>query len=242
MLSAEGYLILATATKREMHSALRPYGDLPKLETGKPVPWPCPERSLLLLVTGIGPVNAAMALGRVFGGSLPVAGVVNVGVAGSFDTERLPLESLSVITQEAWPEFGLRTEDGVDARALGLPMGRTEEGRVWNTLDLHPCRSARALGVVLPNAWRPATSVTVAGVSGSPGVAEGVRRYREPDVENMEGFSLAWCCRREKAPFLQIRAMSNKVGSRRSEEWDLQKALDRLGSVLPDLFVPRSSA
>lgn len=221
-----------------MLAALRDCGSLPKLRTGIPVEWHWKGRRLLLLVTGIGPVNAAQSLGRALGATPTVAGVVNAGIAGSFDTARLPLLSVSVITEEVWPEFGLRTAEGVDPCGLGLPMGGTGSGKVWNRLALDPVRNARAMDASLAGDWIHAKSVTVAGVSGSPDLAERLRLSLGSDVENMEGFALAWCCRREDVPFLQIRVVSNRVGSRKNEDWDIEAALQRIGSIFPVLTAP----
>ena len=147
-------LVLALATATELYAALP--GAAPGLEPGDTAPLALPgdrRSASLALVTGVGPVGAALRLGRLLGALGPgaVAGVLNLGVAGSFDTATLPLGAVAVADRETWPEFGLRTQAGVDAAALDFPVGRTAAGPLGASLALDPDASARAMGLSLPS-------------------------------------------------------------------------------------------
>ena len=56
------------------------------------------------------------------------------------------------------------------------------------------------------------------------------------DIENMEGFALGFAAMGAGLPFLEIRTISNMVGSRQSGDWDLKGALGGLESAARTLF------
>ncbi|WP_035272528.1 futalosine hydrolase [Desulfonatronum thiodismutans] len=248
--AAKRTLILATATAMEMRAAL------PGLSRHVPVehewnrlsvspgglqgrPW----EELVLLVTGVGPVNAGIALGRLLGslstGSLRDApepvGVLNLGVAGAFSLERLPLGTAVVVTEEVWPEYGLLAASGLDPKGIGLAQGKVDGEPVWDRLRLTPESCARQMGLNISGLTR-AVGLTVAGVSGTPERAEALRTKYSCDIETMEGFALAWACSLARVPFVQARTVSNLVGSRDAAHWNLNRAKQRLAPVASALL------
>jgi futalosine hydrolase len=229
-------LVLVTATKREMREVLGSRMDIPELLWGGCVPWSWSGRPLLLLVTGVGPINAALALGRLFGQRQDVLGALNLGIAGSFDPELQPLRQLSLVDEEIWPEYGLITEHGLEVEELKCPLGRNGDAWVFDRLRLAPEESGPPLGLSLPQAWPRTSSLTVAGVSGCSQRAEELRSRYGAHLENMEGFALAWACKQAGLPFVEVRSVSNRVGSRRQRDWDIPGALAALRQALPALI------
>jgi len=229
-------LILATATRREMISALQPFSRPEGLSYGKPVEWSVKARPCLLLITGIGPLNAAMHLARALSSLDSVAGVLNLGIGGSFDLSGLPLLQLCSVQEEIWPEFGLWTDQGLEPRALKFPLGKNREGSVWDRIELEPESAAAEMGLKLPRAWPRVRSLSVAGVSGTMDRAARLQQRYAAGLENMEGFAMGWACLQAGAPFLECRSVSNLVGSRRDEDWDLRGALGMLGPALACLL------
>ena len=78
-------------------------------------------------------------------------------------------------------------------------------------------------------------SLTVAGVSASFARAADLRGRYKADLENMEGFAVAYACARQGIPCVEVRSVSNKVGPRAREEKDFPGALRALAQVLPAL-------
>ena len=78
-------------------------------------------------------------------------------------------------------------------------------------------------------------SLTVAGVSASFARAADLRGRYQADLENMEGFAVAYACARQGIPCVEVRSVSNKVGPRAREEKDFPGALRALAQVLPAL-------
>ncbi len=228
--------ILTTATPRELRSCL---AQVPKASIPAQGEWELlslQSWKLLLLVTGVGPVNAAGALGRLLGAVGPVHGVVNLGVAGSFDLKTCPLAAPVVVQEEVWPEFGLLSDTGVDPCGIGFSQGSLQGRAVFDRLALHPRTSSAALGVSLSTDWPMATSLSVAGVTGTPELAK-ARLKLNADLENMEGFALGWTSLRFGLPFLEVRTISNRVGSRHKDDWDLKSSLAVLGHVFSRMFM-----
>ncbi len=235
-------LVIATATTREMKAVLTGFNGRGRVGCALPAPGEvCPSpvngRNCLLLVTGVGPVNAALSLGRVLGAHRGVRGVMNLGVAGTFDVLRAPLGSAVLASAEVWPEYGLAGDDGVDPHGIAFPQAEGPAGPVWDRIDLAPATLFEQWHLAVPAAARSGVSLTVAGVSGTPSRAQAVCRRHAALMENMEGFALALGCLRHDLPFAEARTMSNIVGSRAAEDWALEGALDALGALARELFL-----
>lgn len=226
-------VLLAFATIREA-SSLGALG-APKPNADEPAPWRFRGRDLLLGVVGVGPVAAALHMGAFLARHTP-SGVINLGAAGAFDLAATPMGTAVAATLEIWPEYGLRQNDRVDPEGIRLPQTTTAAGPVRDRLELDPDAAAGAMGLGLPEKTARGPSLTVAGVSGDAGRAALYRDHYAPATENMEGFACALACERSRLPFLEIRIVSNLVGSRDKADWDLPGALARLAQTADLLF------
>ncbi|WP_297672313.1 futalosine hydrolase [uncultured Desulfovibrio sp.] len=195
----------------------------------------------LCCITGVGPVNAALALGLAFAGAAaagaPVTGVCVAGVAGAFDLREFPLLSLCLVREEIWPEYGLHDGQSVTAEAFGFPLWQPGHGEaVRNRLSLPDAAALAHCGARCADTdFPPARSLTVAGVSASFARAADMRSRYRADLENMEGFAVAYACARQGVPCVEARCISNKVGPRAREERDFPGALRALPRILPAL-------
>ncbi|MDR2056435.1 MAG: futalosine hydrolase [Desulfovibrio sp.] len=194
----------------------------------------------LACVIGVGPVNAALAMGGALVGAkdagTPVAAVLLAGLAGAFDLARLPLGSLCLVKEEIWPEYGLHDGASVTARAFSFPLWRRAARDGGDVYDRLPLAAPEAVGLSpRSGALAEALSLTVAGVSASLARARDLLQRYGADLENMEGFAVAYACARHGLPCVEVRSVSNKVGPRAREEKDFPGALRRLAQVLPIL-------
>ena len=105
-------LLICAATGKELAAALgkrAPEGLAEARDDKPPRPFAVRLRQgpALACTTGVGPLNAAMTLGVVLASAsaarTPVTATLNLGLAGSFDLEDLPLLSLCAVTTEIWP-------------------------------------------------------------------------------------------------------------------------------------------
>lgn len=236
-------LVLAAATPMELRAALAPLMDkLPTLpHEGESTTVRAAGRGLTLLVTGVGPLNAAYALGRLLGDGGRFLGVVNVGLAGSYDSQSLPLGAVALAGEEVFPDYGVETPQGLDHQGIGLAQAKGREGGVWERLPLYPLAAAKDMGfspeaLASLEALPLVPCLTSGRVSGSPEQAQRLRARYAVGLENMEGFALALGCLRAQLPFLELRSVSNPCGARDSEQWDKRLALTNLGKACAALF------
>lgn len=219
---------------------------------------PCceiPGACLYFLVCGVGPVASAWSLGRVLGGAAlfgsPIHGVINMGLAGSYDLAAAPVGSLVLATEERWPEYGVCRHDEEMPLPLNISRGEDFSGSMPDRLCLAPDKALGNLGLNCHSACPPSggqsrafrrgPSVTVAGVSGTPERARRLAKFTGGLTENMEGFSLAFGSAALGLPFVEARAVSNAAGSRPPHTWDMPLARESLARAAILLFGPPAS-
>ena len=235
-------LLIATATPKEMEAVLAGFNGRGRCcclpEAGDWCATPVNGHDCLLAVIGIGPINAAISIGKIMAEFPRLTGVLNLGIAGSFDCEEAPLGTPVLASSEVYPEYGLVTGDGVAPRGITFPQWSATEGNwdVWDVIPLTPQKTFASWGLNEPSCPSGA-SLSVAGVTGTPERARMLGSRYKALTENMEGFSLALACMQAGVPFAELRSVSNVVGSRNDSDWDIDLALDRLGQAARELFV-----
>ncbi len=229
-------ILFVTATRREMKSFVREgwlagiLHNHGKIEQFR-------GTDIGFLICGVGPLNAAVNITRYLENNQQTRYVVNVGIAGSYDLQILPLASVCLAGLEIWPEYGVRTEYCfADPEKLGFPLDEKGGEVVWNSLRLETSDFTQKTGLCLDPDWHEGVSITLAGVSSSPDQARQFKTHFNGDMENMEGFALAYCCRLKSVPFAEIRSISNLAGSRSKAEWDFGGAFEALGSMWSRLW------
>lgn len=239
-------LLICAATPKEL-AAMAPgiFPDPGSIEEMRPIASSQGRRSLVFLATGIGPVNAAMAIGYAFGLLLdqkknsppPIRAVLYGGLAGAFALDKTPLRSICVVRKEIWPEYGLHDGTTVTARAFRFPLwARKDQDDIYDTVSL---ADLSALGQFPApcEKWPECSSLTVAGVSASFARRDRLQNLYGAELENMEGFAAAYAALRADLPCVEVRVVSNKVGPRGRNEKDFDGALQTLGQVLPALNI-----
>jgi len=240
-------ILLIVATERELSAAL---GSTVRQPQGVVAPCTAHGREALACVSGLGVINASLALGAALARG-DVDGVVCLGVAGSFDLSAHPLCSVRLVDREVWPEYGLLATGwcSADAAALGFALGQAyrkdaehgPDAEIWDRVVWDASINLARLGLCL-GPWDTAKSLTVSGVTADPQRAGLLRGRHQAGLENMEGFALAYGCAVAGVPFVELRAVSNAVGARPPLSWDLPGALAALGQATARLFVEPGSA
>lgn len=270
-------LLLVCATALELREALRPLPGGPALdlsfwEQGADLGGslsassgaglarlPLPGCDVYALVCGVGPVAAGITLGAALArlraqeqaGPAPrPLGVLNLGIAGTYDPVAAPVGSLVLATEEIYPEFGLWPGEGeravsaagVSAPGEPLPMtfpqGLLPTGPVRRRLALAPDEALGIMGLNCHSASARGASVTLAGASATPGRAGRVAALSLGLMENMEGFALALVAAAASLPFVEMRAISNQAGHRPPRTWNMTAACSALARAAQDLFAP----
>jgi futalosine hydrolase len=172
-----------------------------------------------VLVSGVGPVEAAVAVARAVS-QRRYDLVVDAGIAGAID-DSADIGDGVVVEDD---RFELCLEDG---RPLALPPGSSLVDRA--TSDANSVDALRAMG------FKTLQGVTVSRVTSTEATA-----YRlgasGAQVESMEGFAVLRVCESFGIPAIQIRGISNRVGDRERSGWNFQAGLDGLARIATALF------
>ena len=181
-------------------------GGLPSLVAG---------RSIRLIETGVGPVNAAFALTRALTGQRADA-VIICGVGGAYPSSGLEPGDVACALSETYGDLGAESPDGfLDMQALGFPVvaGAPPASPLFNTLPLQ----------IFP-VERRVPFVTCATCTGTDGKAAEIQARTGGAVESMEGAALVHVATLMGVPVGEVRGISNAVGRRDRAGWRLQDA------------------
>ncbi|WP_293784999.1 futalosine hydrolase [uncultured Pedobacter sp.] len=161
-----------------------------------------------LLITGVGMVATAFALGKHLSPKYNL--VVNFGIAGSFDQD-IALGTVLNITEDTFAELGAENGDEF------LTISDLGFGESYYT-------SATRSGVNLPIA----RGITVNCVTGSEKSIKNLIKRLNPTTESMEGAAVFYACKQLNIAGLQIRSISNYVEPRNKDNWKIGLAIKNL--------------
>ena len=177
---------------------------------------------------GFGPVAAAARARDAIAAHEPER-VILVGIAGTFDPGGLPVGTAAVFPSVLMHGVGVGVASFVPAAALGYLHWPRSEGSGADAPE--------ALALARPVPPAAGALLTVCTASATEMEA---REHRElfPGVvaEDMEGFAVALACRLAGVPLAIVRGISNAVGDRRFEHWQIPEALDAAHLVAADLL------
>lgn len=167
-----------------------------------------------ILITGIGMLNTSINLThRLSTGKYDL--LINIGVAGSFNTE-LNIGEVVEVVEEKISELGF--EDG-------------ERFFEFNELNLKNVFKNKSKTDLLS-----VSSITVNRVHGNKRSITEIINRLNPDIENMEGAAFFQVCNTFNVPCIQIRAISNKVERRNKDNWNLPLAIKNLNNKLVEII------
>lgn len=180
-------------------------------------------RNVEILITGVGMVATAFALGKTLAkNSYDIA--IQAGIAGSFNRS-FSLGDVFQVSEDRFTELG--AEDG----GLFLPIEKLGFGEGCET-GLKPISSPFFANADLPSA----SAITVNTVHGNEkSIAEIQQRFK-PDLESMEGAAFFYACNQFGLPSQQIRAVSNYVERRNRENWNVALAVEKLNEEVEKLL------
>src|ERR1700733_7760561 len=187
-----------------------------ELETAGNAP---PTAEYSLLITGVGMVATAFALGRHLAtNKYDLA--VSLGIAGSFDRS-IGIGEVIEITQDTLAELGAE-----DDRKF-LPIGDLGFGED----TFYPSIKLADLYNLFNNFnLKNAAAITVNTVHGNEASIEKVAARLNPQLESMEGAAFFYACKQMNVPCLQIRAVSNYVEKRNRDNWNIALAIKNLNT------------
>lgn len=168
------------------------------------------EKPFDVLITGVGMVATAFALGAQFA-QKKYDLAVNLGIAGSFDRD-LHLGEVVEVEEDTLSELG--AEDDVDflpTEKLGFGESTFKSTHAMLLLSIKKLRA-----------------ITVNTVHGEEKSIQKITARLNPQLESMEGAAFFYACKRSRIPCIQIRAVSNYVEKRNRENWKIGLAIKNL--------------
>jgi futalosine hydrolase len=169
-------------------------------------------RSIAILETGVGPVNAAFALTR-FLGTNAASVVISCGIGGAYPGSDLEPGDVACAESETYGDLGAESESGfLDMEALGFPV-IPGDPPLFNRLPVDVFPAARRLPFV-----------TCATCTGTDEQASARAARTGGAVESMEGAAIVHVARLMRVRVGEVRGISNPVGRRAREVWRVRDA------------------
>ncbi|WP_395811123.1 futalosine hydrolase [Daejeonella sp.] len=210
-------ILLVAATRAEIEPFLThfSFSDVPPFEKT------IRNYQIKVLLTGVGMVATAFALGKAFSEEyFDLA--INAGIAGSFNPSIKPGD-ICLVKEDTFVELG--AEDGdefLSMEILGL-------GKSTYLSNPHPTfTNSRNLQEV--------KAITVNKVHGNEHSILKTIAHFNPEIESMEGAAFFYGCEQAHTSCIQIRAISNFVERRNRANWNIELAVNRLNDTLIHLF------
>ena len=169
-------------------------------------------RSVALIRTGVGPVNAAFALTR-FLSRHEANVVIGCGIGGAYPGSDLEPGIAVCAESETYGDLGADSPEGfLDMRALGFPVIAGDEP-IFNQMPLDVFPAARRLPFV-----------TCATCTGTDAAARALVARTGGAVESMEGAAIVHVARLMSVKVGEVRGISNAVGKRDRGAWRIREA------------------
>ena len=183
------------------------------------------DLSVEVLLTGIGVTATAYSLTRKLCKNHYDL-VLNIGLAGSFRDEIQTGEVVNVVS-ETFGDLGAE-DDSTFRSAFEIGLMKEDEYPFWNG----KLKNEYATTIPSLQKLKKVKAITVNTVHGNEkSILHVVQKY-QPDVESMEGAAVFYVCLMEKVPFLQLRAISNRVEKRNRNAWNIPLPLENLKRVV----------
>lgn len=182
------------------------------------------------LVTGVGSVSTSWSLSKWFSVNEKPQLAINIGIAGSFKKD-IVAGDVVVAVSDCFADAGIESGEGF----LTLAEAGLEDP------DRFPFRGGR---IICDNRFvnlaaaklRKVNAVTVNTASGTEETIARLASKYDPDIETMEGATFAYICSCEKVDYLALRSVSNLIGPRQEQKWDIPLALKKLALALEEFF------
>lgn len=215
-------ILIVAATEKEIQPFLKKF-QFPLLSQSKSIS--LKSHTLEILVSGIGLMHTAFALGKVFAADKYDL-AIQAGIGGSFDKDISPGE-IVIVKKEYVSDLG--AEDGKEYRDifdLGLLKRNNPPYKNGLLVNSKIILSKTLRGVKRVNA------ISVNTVHGRKKTIKEIKKSVKASVESMEGAAFHYACLQNKIPFIQLRAISNFVERRNKRKWKIPLAIKNLNQTL----------
>ena len=147
--------------------------------------------------------------------------IINVGIAGTFN-KKISIGDIVSVKSDCFADIGI--DDNGSFYTL------EEVGLISNKLKIIFASYS------ITKDMSQVKAITVNTASGSINKINNLVNKFNPDIETMEGASVAFVANNKYIPVIQIRAISNYVEPRNKVNWDINLAINNLNVFLVNNF------
>jgi futalosine hydrolase len=173
-----------------------------------------------ILITGVGAAPATYHITRRLQ-QVDYSIVIQAGIAGTFDPA-VRLGEVYVVARDRFGDLGAR-EKNTFSNIFELGLADSNQ---------HPFRNGwlnNKADIIKMTGLPIVSAITINTISD-------VHTFYAGTIESMEGAALHYVCLQQEVPFLQLRAVSNIVGERNKENWQMQQAITSLNQTLAAIY------
>ena len=179
------------------------------------------DQDIDFLITGVGMVATAFALGRHLVNNQYDL-VINLGIAGSFDRS-IALGEVVEVVEDTISELGAEDDENfITIDQLGFGESSFKSSKRLYDLGITNIRQVSA--------------ITVNTVHGNDASIKNLTNRIQSQLESMEGAAFLYACKQAGVPCLQIRAVSNYVEKRNRDAWQIGLAIKNLNSFAAEFL------
>ncbi|MGI9470168.1 MAG: futalosine hydrolase [Rubripirellula sp.] len=198
------------------------------------------SRSCAMQLCGFGPIAAAARASSLIARYKPER-VMLVGIAGTFSSERCPIGTAQRFEKTTCYGIGVGAGPAHQPAAqLGWLQfsGGDDQPEIGDTI---PLDSSFVSGI-------PASGMLLTCCSASASEEEADQRralFPDATAEDMEGYAVAMACSLAGVPLQIVRGISNEVGDRVHDQWQVNEALAAAANLalqlMPRTWLPSPS-
>src|SRR6185312_1767540 len=154
--------------------------------------------------------------------------VIQVGIAGTFNDD-LNLTDVVQVSKDTFGDLGIQ-ENGNFLTLFDMGFFQKNDFPFTDgwLINSYPFFKKNHLPL--------AKGITVNKIGDATFQNKMIREKFSPDVESMEGAAFHYVCLLEKINFLQLRAISNRVGERDKSKWKLKESIENLNKELLNII------
>lgn len=202
------------------------------------------DKSVIYMISGMGKTNAAHAATILLEGFSPKI-LILLGVGGAYPSAGLAVGDVVVAEKEVYGDEGVMVKNTFHGTEfIGIPLLKKGRKKYFNEFRLDTTLVKKALEATqritrhAPRAMkgRAGTFVTVSTCTGTGEKALELEKRFCALCENMEGASVAHVCAMYGIPVIEIRGISNIVGERDKDKWDIRLAAANCQETVKELL------
>lgn len=180
-------------------------------------------KNIQTLITGVGMPAAMYAITKAVGSKKPDL-IIQAGIGGAVD-KSIRLTEVLTISQDGFGDMGVWERRNWNS-VFDLGLLKLNTSPFKNGILKNPHKE-----LLRKTNLKQATAITVNEIT-TDEQRISIYKSQEVVVESMEGAALHYVALMEKIPFLQIRSISNYVGERNKDKWELTAAINALNDSL----------